>query len=102
MADTVRIEGVPARTWWRLATTAERRGIRVVDLLDELSLTASREAAPEPRPASASTGELVAQHHAAGLSDGQIGRLLHCSSSTVLYHRRRQNLPANRGHGRAA
>lgn len=83
---------LPARTWWLLAKVAERRGIRVAQLLAERALRAPT-GRPSGRPLH--TADQVAELHADGRCDRDIALALHVTKPTVRYHRLRLGLDPN-------
>lgn len=87
MSGRVKVE-VDGPTWWALGRLAERRGIRVDDLLAEVALTGKASRPPSVRTPP-TTRQLVARLAEQGLSVAQIADRLGVQRQTVYYHQKR-------------
>jgi DNA-binding CsgD family transcriptional regulator len=84
---------VPARTLWRLMSIADKRGVKVVDLLNELAGTGT---GPGPQPGQPrlvlTRQQRVAVLHAKGFTARQIANELGIHRENVYYHLARLEL----------
>lgn len=82
------IDGVPMPTIWRLMTLAEKRGVRMVDLLNEIAVTGTVQRPDQPRLA-LTTQQRVAVMHARGMTPQAMAAELGMHRQTVHYHLKR-------------
>lgn len=92
---TTTIEGVPTTTHWRLMTLAEQRGIRVVDLLNELAVTGTISRPNVPK-VPLTTRQRIALMHTRGMTAPQMAVELQITTTAVYYHLRILALIPNR------
>lgn len=85
---SVRVDG---KTWWRLSRIAERRGIRVDDLLAEIAATGGATTSQAPR-LPLTVGQRVVLMRRDGLSIAEIAKRVGKNRQTVYYHLKRAGL----------
>lgn len=93
--QTTVIRDVPTSTHWRLMTLAEQRGIRVVDLLNEIAVTGTINRPGLPK-VPLTTRQRVALMHTRGMTAPQIAVELKITPTAVYYHLRILALIPNR------
>lgn len=101
MSSRVKVN-VDGPTWWALGRLAEKRGIRVDDLLAEIALT-GKAARPNGAVVPPTTRQLVAHLTDQGLSAARIAERLGVQRQTVYYHQKRfGQSPRRRSKGHTA
>jgi DNA-binding CsgD family transcriptional regulator len=93
-----------ARTWWKLATLAEKQDTTITSLIEEHVDRMDQPVEVPPSVRITTRGDEVRQQvanlHAQGLNDRQIAEAMHCTRANVRQHRLTLRLPSNAKQGR--